>query len=89
MIGTDDIEAFAADNEDALKAAREYARRSDKGLPADRLSDGVTGAHMVAQGIKAQAQMIDMLAGAFLALWNEKAGATRLHSQDSKYHEAE
>lgn len=85
MIAAEDIEAFAEANEDAMKAAREFARRSDKGLPADRWYDGTQGAHMVAQGIKAQAVINEMLAGAFLALWAEKRDATRLHTKDSKY----
>lgn len=89
MINQDDIAAFADQAEPAIKAAREFARRAEKGLPADRWYDGTTGAEAVARGIKAQTVMIEMLSGAFLAIWQEKNDATRLHSKDSKYYEAE
>ena len=50
MIGPDDIDAF---QDDAIKTAREYARRRRKGIPSDRWCDGATGARAVADGIEA------------------------------------
>lgn len=58
-----------------IQAARKYARRSRKGLPADRWCDGTDGAQMVARGIEAQAEMIEALASAFTSLWTEKIDA--------------
>nr|WP_309504263.1 hypothetical protein [uncultured Roseovarius sp.] len=85
MIGPDDIDAFRADNEDALKASYEYARRADKGIPHDRWTDGITGARLVAQGIKAQAEMVEMLSNAFLTILAEKQNAGRIYTSHSKY----
>jgi len=68
-----------------IEAAREFARRSIKGLPADRLCDGANGAHRVARGI--------LKLGVIIADYeeNEKQrgeDAMRLHSADSKYAQA-
>lgn len=89
MISQEDIDAFAEQAEPAIEAAREFARRAEKGIPSDRWYDGTSGAKAVAKGIKAQTVMIEMLQGAFLAIWQEKNDATRLHSKDSKYFEAD
>lgn len=84
MIGPDDIAAFADEQEDGLKAAHEFARRAGRGLPPDRWYDGTAGAEAVAAGIWTQAQMIALLSGAFIDLWNEKQNATRLFTSDRK-----
>lgn len=89
MITQDDITAFQNDNANALQAASEYARRAAKGLPADRYSDGTTGARMVAQGIAAQQKIMTMQTAALVDIYEamRQAGtdAMRLHSADSKY----
>ncbi len=85
MISQDDIAAFIAENGADIKVAREFARRAGKGTPSDRWADGTIGDEAVARGIRAQVQWIEMLEGAFLTIWAEKNGATRLHTQDSKY----
>ena len=69
-----------------IEAAREFARRSTKGLPADRLYDGANGAHRVARGI--------LKLGVIIADYEEiekqrGEDAMRLHSADSKYIRAE
>ena len=69
MISADDIAAFQDDNASALQAATEYARRAEKGIPADRWTDGTHGARMVAQGIAAQSRIIAMQTAALLALY--------------------
>ena len=89
MITPEDIEAFEASNEAAIKAATEYARRAQKGLPADRWTDGTTGCEMVARGIKAMqgilAMQNEMLVAAFNQIQESGAEAMRLHTADSKY----
>lgn len=86
MIGPDDIAAFEADNADAIAAANEYVRRAQKGLPADRLCDGATGALLVARGIHAYQAIMAVQADALAALADELqargADAMRLHSKD-------
>lgn len=87
MIGPDDIAAFEADNADAIAAANEYVRRATKGLPADRLTDGATGAMLVAKGIFAyqciMAVQADALAAMAQELQTRGADAMRLHSKDA------
>lgn len=86
MIQIDDIEAFEADNADAITAANEYVRRATKGLPADRFTDGATGAMLVAKGIHAyqaiMAAQADALAAMAEELQNRGTDAMRLHSKD-------
>lgn len=81
MLDDEQIENWQTD----IAAAREFARRGDKGIPPDRWYDGTDGLRQVVRGIQAQAQMIEMLADAFTTLYAEKRDATRLHSGDSKY----
>lgn len=92
MINESDIEAFREDNEAALKAAHEYARRAQKGLPADRWCDGSAGARLVAQGIHAMNQILDAQTATLIVLMGEAhqrgEDAMRLHTKDSKYSEA-
>ena len=64
----DDINAFAEQNETAMKAADEYARRAEKGTPSDRWADGSNGEHLVAQGIHAKNRMLEMFASVTLEL---------------------
>jgi len=89
LITQDDIEAFAEKNERPMSAALEFARRAQKGLPSDRWADGASGDQDVAQGIAALFEQNQMLASAFMQLWNEKVkegvDAMRLHGKDSKY----
>lgn len=89
MIGPDDIDAFEADNADAIAAASEYARRAAKGLPADRFADGADGAMLVARGIHAyqviMAVQTDALAGMAQELQDRGTDAMRLHSKDTPH----
>lgn len=89
MISQDDIEAFAEQYGPDMKAAAEFVRRAEKGLPADRWSDGEIGAQSVAKGIRALFEINSMVSGAFMTIWNEKMQAAqdamRLHHADSKY----
>lgn len=93
MISQDDIDAFADERGPDIKAAAEFVRRAEKGLPPDRWSDGEIGAQSVAKGIRALFEMNQMVSGAFLTIWEEKMqaaqDATRLHRADSKYARAE
>jgi hypothetical protein len=64
-----------------IEAAREFARRAVKGLPADRLYDGAQGAHRVAMGI--------LKLGVIIADYEDierqrGEDAMRLHSGDTK-----
>lgn len=64
-----------------IEAAYEFARRSAKGLPADRLYDGANGAHRVARGI--------LKLGVIIADYEEierqrGEDAMRLHYADTK-----
>ena len=87
MISGDDIEAFEADNADAIAAANEYARRAAKGLPADRLSDGVKGALLVGKGIHALQVIAALQTDALIDLAEDMqergTDAMRLHSKDA------
>ena len=67
MITQDDIDAFAADNAAALAQAAKYAERERRGLPVDRWATAQQ-AKLVAQGIRAQAALIVMLADALEAV---------------------
>jgi hypothetical protein len=67
VITQDDIDAFAADNEQALAQAAKYAQRKRRGIPVDRWATAWE-AHLVAQGIEAQHQIIDMLIATIKAL---------------------
>jgi len=51
MISQDDIDAFLDDLHPDVRAAVEYSRRADKGLPSDRWTDGHAGAVKVKLGI--------------------------------------
>lgn len=87
MVKADDIEAFEADNADALAAASEYSRRAAKGLPSDRLADGDKGAMLVARGIHAHQVIMSLQTDALAALAQELRdrgkNAMRLHSKDA------
>jgi hypothetical protein len=89
LITADDIAAFQEANEPAIKAATEYARRAEKGIPSDRWTDGTHGARLVAQGIAAQQHIMAMQTAALVALYGAMqasgAAAMELHSGDSKY----
>lgn len=52
MITQDDIDAFADQNEDNVRAATEFARRAKKGLPPDRWASDEE-MYRVARGIEA------------------------------------
>jgi hypothetical protein len=59
-----DLDDFRKDHEEALAQAHEYARRVEKGLPADRFVTGTKNAVLVGRGIRAQAIIIAMLTDA-------------------------
>ncbi|MEL6362371.1 MAG: hypothetical protein AAFR21_14940 [Pseudomonadota bacterium] len=61
MITSEDIEAFAVYNREALDAADEFVRRSEKGIPSDRWADGESGLQLVAQGIHAQQALLNVV----------------------------
>jgi hypothetical protein len=63
MIGNADIDAFRSENLDALRAAAKYAERDARGLPPDRWASA-DFQRLVAKGIRAQAQIIALLADA-------------------------
>lgn len=67
MITQDDIDAFAADNAEALAAAAKYEERARRGLPVDRWATAKQAA-LVAQGIRAQLAIIAMMADAIEAM---------------------
>ena len=68
-----DISEIEARYARSIEAAREYARRAKKGLPADRWADGRKGEGMVADGIVALLWQVDFLAGALEAKLAEEA----------------
>lgn len=76
MIAHDDIEAFADDSEDDIKAALRYAQRYQRGLPPDRWSKGSKGAEAVARGIVALWRMQEATAAAFTNLYAETVKAS-------------
>ena len=53
-----------------IEAAREYARRAQKGLPTDRFADGADGERLVAKGID---EMDRLLAWSYLEIERLKA----------------
>lgn len=61
---SDAIERFFHDTEQARAAAVEYVRRSEKGLPPDRWTNGTEGAALVAEGIRAWIHLCRMNAAA-------------------------
>jgi hypothetical protein len=73
MIGAPDIDAFAAENADALKAAAKFAEREARGIPPDRWASA-DFQRLVAKGIRAQAVIILMLAGAVEAMAGPEDG---------------
>jgi hypothetical protein len=76
MISNDDIDAFAEENGDALKAAAKFAERQERGLPPDRWASAQFQ-HAVAQGIRAQWVIIAMLTAAVEAQAEELAAIQR------------
>lgn len=58
--GPQDIEDFERRWSDSMRAADEYARRMEKGLPSDRWSDGVNGAYLVGRGIRALQELVQI-----------------------------
>lgn len=68
MITVEDIARFQEDTDEAIRAADTYARRREKGIPPDRWADGVRGEHMVALGIRALQETINIQADAMSAM---------------------
>ena len=68
MLSQADIDAFQEANAPALEAAAKYVKGAEKGLPSDRWADGTAGAKLVAQGIKAQMQIMAMLTETIAAM---------------------
>ena len=68
---TDDISEFEKINSAAIDAAATYERRSRKGLPADRWSDGTHGAALVAEGIAAMQKIIQLQTAVMAELYKD------------------
>lgn len=92
----DGLVQYAEQNKQFTDAALEYARRAQKGLPADRFANGTDGERMTALGIDAlrkygahAAMVADMWRDLAMELMEQqkRAGidAMRLHTGDSKY----
>jgi len=73
MISRDDIDAFAADNSEAFKAAAKFAERQARGLPPDRWASA-EHQHLVAQGIRAQFEIIATLTAILQEMSEDRAG---------------
>ncbi|MDP0925728.1 hypothetical protein Q0601_00940 [Paracoccus onubensis] len=58
MLDAEQIDNWHRDKEEALFAAKEFARRKRKGLPPDRFASS-RQLHLVAEGIDALRQIID------------------------------
>ena len=65
----DDIDKFLTTNKKALKAAEAYSKRANRGLPSDRWTDGIDGAHLVADGISAQIRLLALYDATTKAIW--------------------
>ena len=81
-----DLDDFREEYREALLAANEYKRRCEKGLPADRLTDGTAGAKMVAEGIRAMQIIMALQTQAISEMFSDMQSrgkdAMRLHSAD-------
>lgn len=67
---TDAVEAFKAEFGEAMAQAETFARRAERGLPADRWAT-TREMHLVAKGIRAQQALIRMQADVMLGLLAE------------------
>lgn len=85
MIGPDDIDAFIDENAGAMRAAEEYRRRWEKGIPSDRWTDGALGAEAVAKGIAAMEALLRFQARTLLDMAEQieaaRRDATELHAR--------
>lgn len=85
MTFQEQLDDFYARNSKAIAAASKYARRAERGIPADRWSDGTEGALLVARGIRAQEVIMSMLSealGAMIAAERERGyDAMAMHSR--------
>ena len=60
MITAEDIDAFGAENKEAIAAACRFSRRYHRGIPPDRWAT-TREMQLVAQGIDAQVKIIQAL----------------------------
>lgn len=84
-----DLSDFEQEHAEAIKAAGEYARRWEKGLPSDRFANGTIGEALVGQGIRAMQTIMTLQNAAILEMFQEiqarGSDAMRLYTADSKY----
>lgn len=84
MLDAEQMENWLDSQADAINAARMFAERARRGLPADRLATGTDGEKLVAQGIVAlgalvdfQSNLIEAMTKAIIAAGAESMGLGR------------